>query len=676
FSGDFSYNIPLLDVGGYPVNIAYHSGISMEEDASWVGLGWNINPGSITRNMRGLPDDFNGQTDTIKKVANIKPNLTWGVNVGDNFEVFGLPSVTLGAGIFHSTYNGWGTELTMNASIDAGIKSFGTLTGGLAIKDNSQSGLTLNPSLSARFATHNASNTGGALFGVNLSAPYNSRTGLKEIGLGLSAKAMGKNKNNPVNLLNSSGGISFNWPAYNPTITLPMTNYNFSFTAKVGGAATGWHPNLFLSGYVSKEYVAASDTSISLPAFGYLNFQNKAGNLASVTDFNREKDMPYRESPPIPHIAIPSYTYDVFSISGEGTGGSFRAYRGDIGFVADPLVSSKAISGAASIDLGGGNILHGGVDLNANYSVTRSGPWLSENPLSNTIKFRNSNGLFEAAYFRNPGEKTINTTAFYNAIGGDNVAVASLYQAGNSSPSTIATNNLTLFNGKKLVGTVPLDSSKVIRQTRDKRSEVISYLTASEASIAGLDKSIYSYAVNHFSPRNCNNDITDESEGKGTGFLGYYYWNMNLQGKPAHIRQDTVLYFNWGKGNPFHHSDDGVTVLTDNTPPLPPGDRYSVRWLGRLKAPATGPYTFGIFCDDGVRFWLNDSLLIPDWEIQGHTWDTVQVNLVGGHMYNLRLEYFENRNDAFCQLAWRRPDRPDVPFDIHHRDTIPKEFCY
>src|SRR5436305_301115 len=25
FSGDFSYNIPLLDVGGYPVNIAYHS---------------------------------------------------------------------------------------------------------------------------------------------------------------------------------------------------------------------------------------------------------------------------------------------------------------------------------------------------------------------------------------------------------------------------------------------------------------------------------------------------------------------------------------------------------------------------------------------------------------------------------------------------------------------------
>src|ERR1043165_897515 len=45
FSGDFNYNIPLLDIDGYPVNISYHSGITMDQEASWVGLGWNINPG-------------------------------------------------------------------------------------------------------------------------------------------------------------------------------------------------------------------------------------------------------------------------------------------------------------------------------------------------------------------------------------------------------------------------------------------------------------------------------------------------------------------------------------------------------------------------------------------------------------------------------------------------------
>ncbi len=163
FSGDFlSYNIPLLDVGGYPVNIAYHSGLSMDEDASWVGLGWNINPGSITRNMRGLPDDFNGVTDTIKKVASVKPNITWGINVGANIELVGLPlDISPSLGLFHTTYNGWGVETAVNASIDAGEKSMGPFTGSLSITNNSQNGLTINPSVSAKFKVQTAINNGG-----------------------------------------------------------------------------------------------------------------------------------------------------------------------------------------------------------------------------------------------------------------------------------------------------------------------------------------------------------------------------------------------------------------------------------------------------------------------------------------------------------------------------------
>jgi hypothetical protein len=68
-SGDFKYNIPLMDVGGYPLNIAYNSGIGMDDEASWTGLGWNLNVGSINRNMRGLPDDFNGEV--IEKELNM-----------------------------------------------------------------------------------------------------------------------------------------------------------------------------------------------------------------------------------------------------------------------------------------------------------------------------------------------------------------------------------------------------------------------------------------------------------------------------------------------------------------------------------------------------------------------------------------------------------------------------
>ena len=43
FTGDFNYNIPLFELpgpnGGYPFNMAYHSGIGMDQEASWVGLG-------------------------------------------------------------------------------------------------------------------------------------------------------------------------------------------------------------------------------------------------------------------------------------------------------------------------------------------------------------------------------------------------------------------------------------------------------------------------------------------------------------------------------------------------------------------------------------------------------------------------------------------------------------
>jgi YD repeat-containing protein len=64
-TGDFTYVMPLITVpspeGGYPIALNYHGGISMDQEASWVGLGWNINPGAINRSMQGFPDDWKGK---------------------------------------------------------------------------------------------------------------------------------------------------------------------------------------------------------------------------------------------------------------------------------------------------------------------------------------------------------------------------------------------------------------------------------------------------------------------------------------------------------------------------------------------------------------------------------------------------------------------------------------
>src|SRR6187549_1687076 len=54
-TGDFTYNIPLLEVpgpaGGYPLSLSYHAGIQPNMEASWVGLGWTLNPGAISRTV-------------------------------------------------------------------------------------------------------------------------------------------------------------------------------------------------------------------------------------------------------------------------------------------------------------------------------------------------------------------------------------------------------------------------------------------------------------------------------------------------------------------------------------------------------------------------------------------------------------------------------------------------
>ena len=57
-SGDLSYTIPLLSVGGYPMSLSYHSGVTTDLDASWVGLGWYLTPGAINRHVQGTPDDW------------------------------------------------------------------------------------------------------------------------------------------------------------------------------------------------------------------------------------------------------------------------------------------------------------------------------------------------------------------------------------------------------------------------------------------------------------------------------------------------------------------------------------------------------------------------------------------------------------------------------------------
>ncbi len=653
FSGDFSYNIPLLDVGGYPIGLSYKGGISMDQEASWVGLGWNINPGTISRNLRGLPDDFDGKYDSVKKTMNIRENKTIGVTAGADVELVGTPlSVGASLGVFHNNYKGWGLEQGINASINSGRDSKGPLTGGLSITNNSQGGLTISPSLSVHFSSYNAEEQSGSGGSFSLALPYNSRSGLKGLEFSTGLRQYTTDEDNQTHSHGSSWSstISFASPSFTPTMTMPLTNRQFSFTGKLGYEEKPLHPDFSLSGYVSKQRIDARDTTMILPSYGYLHFQDGTQNSSSLTDFNLEKEIPYRESPAVPNIAVPSYTYDAFSITGEGTGGMFRAYRGDIGFVHDHFIRSRDESDRASVDVGIGDMVHVGLDLNINRAFTQSGPWDDKNVMQNNIGFQSNKNAYEAVYFRNPGEKSINSKQFYDVLGGDDVVAVQLYQPGISSSNIQATGYLTRYHNRQKNGTSLLTPQNTVKTERDRRTQVISYLTAKEADVAGLSKYIENYTPNQFSIANCNALASENLQGNGTGLPALYFRANNLSGVP-YARTDATINFNWGKSAP---NDPPIPIVAPFTTGFP-GDNFSIRWQGQLKPSVTGAYVVSTVSDDGTRLWINDSLLINDWNQHAEKRDTVHLNLVAGEFYKLRMEYMELGGKAEIKLQWIPP---------------------
>ena len=124
--------------------------------------------------------------------------------------------------------------------------------------------------------------------------------------------------------------------------------------------------------------------------------------------------------------------------------------------------------------------------------------------------------------------------------------------------------------------------------------------------------------------------------GVGSGLLGQYYANTDLQGTPVLTREDAQVDFDWGEGSP------GTGVGSDN---------FSVRWTGSLSVPTSATYELATSTDDGVRLWLNGTQLIDDWNGHAVEVNSVSVNLTAGVSYDIVMEYFEGGGSAVARLS-------------------------
>lgn len=469
FTGDFSYNIPLMDVDGYPINISYSAGATMDQEATWVGLGWNLNPGVINRHLRGIPDDFNG--DVVTKEFNMKKNWTAGVNVGVSLETFAFDFMGLSAslGVNYNNYNGFGAEFSVTPSFSISGQSGGNFGASLGISGNSQSGATISPNLS--FSKSKQINSESSYSkGINLGTSINSRGGVSNLTIGYSETLRTKTgeKNKKGKEISRSNGVSrsssfnFGMSTHTPNITMPLTSYSFSGRFNLGPDAVGFDGTVSLSGYFSSQWL--KEKTKTERSFGYMNLQNGQNNPYAMLDFNRENDGTYTKNTPA--LPVPSLTYDIYSVSGHGVSGSYRISRLDIGHVFDPQMANNSVSTSVGAEIGLGATFKAGVDVSGTHTSSKTDPWNDYTNAASAKMRYNSSELF----FREANELSVETDVqHFEKIGADNAVRF----------RNVGTRSL-VNSFEKANGAVLPSYSSYQKSGQDRRNQVLYTLTNTE----------------------------------------------------------------------------------------------------------------------------------------------------------------------------------------------------
>lgn len=315
-TGSFTYNLPLLEVpgpeGGYPLSLSYHAGIRPDVEASWVGLGWTLNPGAINRNVAGVPDDYNEVSSMRRDYWKGGNRKEYGLNVGF------ASSVNVGLVFASDTYLGFG----VGATIGYGIK-MGTFSSGVDVGIGPYGGGFVNMGVSSGIQVAD---------GLGLTSGINVRTNFQSINVGAGATLSASNGN----LLSASMNSSSNKPSLSLMgATGSILNKN---AGKISTSSSGFGLTIPLGvisvGVSFKNQRYWSDETVSVSSSGSL-YAPILSEFAAPSEWDKGYDN-YRLLPDNINIAddpeefemlggtLPEY--DNYSISGQGIGGQIRPY--------------------------------------------------------------------------------------------------------------------------------------------------------------------------------------------------------------------------------------------------------------------------------------------------------------------------------------------------------------
>ncbi len=459
FSGDFTYNLPVVNIpgpdgGGYALSLSYHSGVSPEEEASWVGYGWTLNPGAINRSKAGYPDDYNASD--VTKYNKTKPNWSVSAKVDGKLELF---SKDKGAGKnkmtqseiykkaqknsndnkYKSDDKSYMGEKNFDRLSDRG-KSLGALKLSKSVRFNNYKGFFKTYGFGIDVKGYGGLNMQGGSGGISSLKPSVDV-------LSILGKLVAEKNDNDQNeqkkahemddqkkkttrkklrgLISDAkavkGYMSMNAPSYYSVETYICRGMPFTvgtYRGKVLDRSISVQANVFApigieAGFTGNYNIQVNKAKMNLSAYGFLYnpdneehqgfkpIDNSDYHDDVISDYMVERQTGYQRNDK--YLSIPFSAPDNFVVTGEQMMGGFSYHYKKQGHYYPNFEFSKQVITKGGLELGVGATFQVGFDFGFGNQTTKLRDWynpISVSPLSNVSQFEQDNSLKSKGFFR------------------------------------------------------------------------------------------------------------------------------------------------------------------------------------------------------------------------------------------------------------------------------------
>lgn len=596
FSGAFQYSIPLFDLpgaagGGYNMALNYVSGQNPHNQPSWVGYGWSLSPGAITRQKNGVPDDFHGEEVT-----------TWSKTPKDKTHIFALNGNLEVLGVKLGESTGLGIDASLGHQIIYNNRT------GIDVLSNIGAGLALSTKLGPIGLTprtqHDFSVDEGFTNSVGLGVNYGvvglnsnlTAKNLDELEVSVSGGVQAFNRYSSMAGLSWDWGMSTDYPRTAPKYENTSFSISLSSEFDLAWAPAGGNVRGTYS-WFETDYTAFR----TFQAYGYLYNEDALTAYdedAVMMDMDKDRDYPYSDQNEF--TFIPYANPDQFNVSGAGLAGQFRLHQNgavalldektaNLGNWEDQVQANIQVNLGTNFGAGGG----GGASKSSNITAS-SAPQYGEETAN------------EPSFFRMTSETTdINlaedNSPTFTPFGAD--AEYPYYTNINATTDRIARATYIGYNTYKDLGSAALrfhkgtDNSNLLNN--DHKNEDLSEFQVTNAN--GL---IYEYGVPLHSFNEINLSLnpsnTAPNRCEHEGLIGYFNNNVAAPEYERILNKDmnTVADFSHVNGTSSKAKYAHTFLLTSVKSP-----NYIDRTNNGCTSDDFGGYTKFIYKDLSVQKW-------------------------------------------------------------------------